>query len=80
MDALASVASRPAVLIQGSATGYYGDRGDVPAAEDAPAGRGFLAEVAEKWEASTAGAEALGVRRAVARTAVVLDGHGGALP
>ena len=80
MDALASVASRPAVLVQGSATGYYGDRGDIPAAEDAPVGRGFLAEVAEKWEASTAEAEALGVRRAVARTAVVLDSHGGALP
>ena len=80
MDALASVSSRPAVLVQGSATGYYGDRGDAPAAEDAPVGRGFLAEVAEKWEASTAGAEALGVRRAVARTAVVLDGQGGALP
>jgi uncharacterized protein (TIGR01777 family) len=80
MDALASVTARPRVLVQGSATGYYGDRGDAPAAEDAPAGRGFLAEVAAQWEASTAGAEALGVRRAVARTAVVLDGRGGALP
>jgi len=80
MDALAAVRKRPAVLIQASATGYYGDRGDVPTAEDAPVGRGFLAEVAEKWEASTTGAEALGVRRAVARTAVVLDGQGGALP
>ncbi len=80
MDALATVSSRPAVLVQGSATGYYGDRGEAPAAEDGPVGRGFLAEVAAKWEASTAGAEALGVRRVVARTAVVLDGRGGALP
>ncbi|MFU2209965.1 TIGR01777 family oxidoreductase [Solidesulfovibrio sp. C21] len=80
MDALSRVSARPEVLIQGSATGYYGDRGDTPVAEDAPAGTGFLAEVARRWEASTAGAEALGVRRAVIRTAVVLGAGGGALP
>ncbi|EFL50501.1 protein of unknown function DUF1731 [Solidesulfovibrio fructosivorans JJ]] len=80
MDALSRAPALPDVLIQGSATGYYGDRGDVPIAEDAPAGAGFLAEVACRWEASTAGAEALGLRRAVIRTAVVLGAGGGALP
>uniref|UniRef100_I2Q1P2 TIGR01777 family protein n=1 Tax=Desulfovibrio sp. U5L TaxID=596152 RepID=I2Q1P2_9BACT len=80
MDALSRTSARPAVLIQGSATGYYGDRGGVPTDEDAPAGSGFLAEVASRWEASTAKAEALGLRRVVVRTAVVLGPGGGALP
>ena len=80
MDALGRVAAKPAVLIQGSATGYYGDRGEALTTEDAPRGTGFLAEVADKWEASTAAAPALGVRRVVVRTSVVLDAGGGALP
>ncbi|MHC1789231.1 TIGR01777 family oxidoreductase [Solidesulfovibrio sp.] len=79
MDALGRVAAKPAVLVQGSATGYYGDRGEAPTDEDAPRGAGFLAGVADGWEASTAGAQALGVRRVVIRTAVVLGRGGGAL-
>jgi len=80
MDALQQVSGRPGVLLQGSATGYYGDRGAAPTDEDAPRGTGFLAEVAERWEASTAGAEAMGVRRVIVRTAVVLGRDGGAFP
>lgn len=80
MDALGRVSVLPSVLVQGSATGYYGDRGEIPTDEDAPNGTGFLAEVARRWEASTVGVEALGVRRVVVRTAVVLGPGGGALP
>jgi hypothetical protein len=80
LDALSRVADRPKVLVQGSATGYYGDRGDAPIDEDACPGTGFLADLAARWEASTAGAEALGVRRVIIRTAVVLGPDGGALP
>lgn len=80
MDALSRCAAPPAVLVQGSATGWYGDRGSVATDETAPAGRGFLAELARDWEASTAGAEGLGLRRVVIRTAVVLGHGGGALP
>ncbi|MEA4857356.1 MAG: TIGR01777 family oxidoreductase [Solidesulfovibrio sp.] len=80
MEALSGVAAPPAVLVQGSATGYYGDRGELPTDESAPCGQGFLAGLARDWEASTAGAEALGIRRVVARTAVVLGAGGGALP
>lgn len=81
MDALARAAARgvrPAVLAQGSAVGYYGPRGREPVDEAEPRGQGFLAQVAAAWEASTAGAEALGVRRVVLRTSMVL-GPGGAL-
>lgn len=80
LEALAETGRRPAMLLQASAVGYYGDRGDTVLDEDAPAGQGFLAEVASRWEASTAVAETLGVRRAVIRTAVVLGRDGGALP
>jgi len=80
LDALGRVADPPRVLVQGAATGYYGDRGDLPTDENSPRGSGFLAEVAGRWEASTAAAETMGVRRVVLRTAVVLGRHGGALP
>jgi len=80
--AAARLADRPpAVLVQGSAVGYYGVRPSVRGEvldESAPSGDGFLAEVCREWEASSAGVEEIGVRRAVARTGMVL-GPGGAL-
>jgi uncharacterized protein (TIGR01777 family) len=82
-SAATRLAARPPVaLVQGSAVGYYGVR---PSAhgevldESAPSGDGFLAEVCREWEASSAGVEEAGVRRAVVRTGVVLGPGGGAL-
>jgi len=80
MAALQEAKSRPRVLLQGSAVGYYGACGDEMVEESHPAGHDFLAEVCVEWEASTAGAEALGVRRPVLRTGIVLSDQGGALP
>ena len=71
---------RPKVLLQASAVGYYGDRGDALVGEDTPPGDDFLARLCVDWEASTAPVEALGVRRVVLRTGVVLTREGGALP
>lgn len=74
-------AERPRVLLQASAVGYYGPReDDTPLTEAAPPGDDFLARVCIDWEASTTPVEALGVRRAILRTGVVLSPHGGALP
>lgn len=67
---------RPKVVIQASAIGFYGPRGADPVAEDAPSGNSFLAEVSKKWEASTAGVESYGVRRAIIRTSMVLGCEG----
>lgn len=78
--AIAEAPRRPRVLVQGSAIGYYGDRGDEPVDEATPPGQGFLAEVACAWEAASEPVEALGVRRPIARTALVLSRRGGALP
>jgi hypothetical protein len=80
MAAIRAAAPRPRVLLQASAVGYYGPRGDEPVDESAPPGGDFLARVCIDWEAATAEAEALGVRRAVLRTGVVLARDGGALP
>ncbi|MBL3581990.1 TIGR01777 family oxidoreductase [Oleidesulfovibrio alaskensis] len=83
-DALSRLHTRPAVLVQASATGYYGSAqpptDPLLAAEDAPPGSGFLADTTVRWEASTLEAESMGVRRVVLRTGMVLGTHGGALP
>jgi len=70
----------PEVLLQGSGIDYYGPRGDQEVSEDDPPGDDFLARVVVEWEAASAPAEALGVRRVPLRTAMVLARGGGALP
>ena len=78
VEAIRSATTKPEALICGSAIGFYGDRGDEEITETTPAGRGFLAETVQAWEAEAAQAE--GVRVAMIRTAVVLGARGGALP
>lgn len=78
LQAVEQVGTPPGVLIQGSAVGFYGPCGTAPINEFAESGSGFLAEVARRWEASTAPLEALGTRRCIIRTGMVL-GNGGAL-
>lgn len=68
----------PAVLVSGSADGYYGDTGDTPADETSPRGDTFLAEVAESWEQAAVPAHDAGIRVAHLRTGMVVSRHGGA--
>jgi uncharacterized protein (TIGR01777 family) len=70
---------RPRVLLSASGMDYYGARGDEEIDESAPPGEGFLAAVCVAWEAAAQEAAALGLRVAIARTAVALDPDGGAL-
>jgi uncharacterized protein (TIGR01777 family) len=70
---LATLERKPAVLVSGSATGFYGDGGDGELSEEAPRGDGFLAELCEAWEAEAQRAEGLGVRVVRARTGVVVE-------
>jgi uncharacterized protein (TIGR01777 family) len=77
--AIAAAQHKPAVLLQSSASGYYGKRGDEPLDESAaPANPCFESEVCAQWEQSTAAVDALGVRRVIVRTGVVIDRGGGA--
>jgi uncharacterized protein len=73
-----TLAGKDRVLIQASATGIYGDRGE-EIDESAARGKGFLAEVCEAWERETALMRNSGGRVAILRFGVVLDKKGGAL-
>jgi uncharacterized protein len=70
---------RPAALVSGSASGYYGPHGDERVGEDAPAGDDFLAAVSVAWEREAMEAEGLGMRVVIVRTGIVLDADSGAL-
>jgi uncharacterized protein (TIGR01777 family) len=76
---LASLPSKPSVLISASAIGYYGDRGDEPIDEASSPGDGFLANVCQQWEAATQPARDADIRVVNLRIGVVLTPKGGAL-
>lgn len=77
--AVAAMAVKPRVVLSGSATGYYGDRGDEQLDERSAPGTGFLADVAKAWEAAAEPIAQAGVRLVLLRTGVVLSPDGGAL-
>jgi uncharacterized protein (TIGR01777 family) len=67
------------VLVNASAIGYYGPRGDEELTEDSAPGADFLAKLCVDWEQAARAAESAGVRVAMVRVGVVLDKEGGAL-
>jgi uncharacterized protein (TIGR01777 family) len=78
--AIEAADTKPAVVIQSSAVGYYGIHpNSVNITEDSPSGNDWLSDVCRQWEASTQAVEAMGVRRAIIRTGVVLSFEEGAL-
>src|SRR6185437_15783585 len=76
---LAGAAHPPAVLLCGSAIGWYGDTGGQQVDESGPAGRGFLAGVVRDWEAAADPARNAGIRVVYLRSGVVLSRRGGVL-
>ncbi|WP_165228473.1 TIGR01777 family oxidoreductase [Aquisphaera insulae] len=79
VEAIRIARTRPQALVQASAIGYYGPRGDEELTEPAPSGTDFLAVVCREWEHASDPVEDLGVRRAIIRIGVVLAASGGAL-
>lgn len=79
VSAVARANEKPRFLINGSAVGYYGPRGDETVTEDAGPGGDFLAQTCREWEAEASKAEAYGLRVVTLRTGVVLGRNGGAL-
>jgi uncharacterized protein (TIGR01777 family) len=77
--AIKQASRRPKVLVHGSAIGYYGPHADEELDESSPSGTDFLAVVCRECEDVTEPVEALGVRRAIVRTGIVLSQSGGAL-
>src|SRR2546429_6796901 len=76
VEAIAAARRKPRVLVNASAVGYYGGRGDEVLDETAGPGADFLAGVVQKWEAE---AQRAPIRSVQVRTGVVLSAHGGAL-
>lgn len=79
VEAIRVARSRPAVFINASAVGFYGDRGDEPLTESASPGTGFLADLVVDWEAAAMSAQELGCRTVLLRMGVVVGPGGGAL-
>lgn len=69
----------PRVLVSTSAIGFYGDRADEKLTEASPAGKGFLAGLAQEWERAADPARAAGVRVVHPRIGIVLWPQSGAL-
>ena len=80
VDWIGRQAQRPAVLVSGSAVGWYGDGGEQALDETmAPVGTDFASQLCMAWEAAALAAEALGMRVVLLRTGLVLAAEGGFL-
>ena len=78
IEALRKAPPRERVLVNASAVGYYGLRGDEVLDESGTRGEGFLAELVEKWETAARHAEPF-ARLVIPRFGVALSAEGGAL-
>ncbi len=79
VDAIANTRNWPKVLLNGSAIGYYGPRGDESLTEEAQPGGDFLSRVCIDWESEAKRLEGHGVRVLTLRTGLVLGKGGAAL-
>lgn len=79
VEGLSRTTPRPRTLLSASASGFYGDGGDTVLTEDAPRGRGFLADLCVEWEREAHAAEPLGVRTVLLRITLPLHPQGGLL-
>lgn len=71
---------RPAVLISGSAVGWYGDGGERELTEQSqPVKEDFASHLCIAWEETAQRAQALGLRVVLVRTGLVLSSQGGFL-
>jgi len=79
VSAISKARVRPKFLVNASATGYYGPRGDERLTEEAGPGKDFLARTCIEWEEEATRAESYGLRVVRLRTGIVLGRGGGAL-
>ena len=78
-SALKGLRRPPRVLVQASAIGGYGDRGDEVLTETSPFGHGFLPDLCRDWESASAPARDAGIRVVPLRFGIILSARGGAL-
>ncbi len=77
VKAIKNASTPPSVLVQASATGFYGDRGDEILDESSQIGTGFLSETAKQWESQVLPMQESNTRCAIGRIGVVLGMGGG---
>lgn len=77
LDAVRMEDCAPKALLQASAVGYYGHRGDAIITESSFAGEGFRADVCKVWERIP---RDLPTRQVILRIGIVLSLESGALP
>ena len=78
VEALRGAPAKPRALVNASAVGIYGDRGDEQLDESSARGSGFLADVVAAWEAAAREAQSV-ARVVLLRFGIVLAADGGAL-
>lgn len=78
-EMLARLNKPPQLLINASAIGYYGDRGEEVLDESSSQGKGFLADVCGRWETAADAAKQARIRVVKLRMGMVLSPNGGAL-
>lgn len=76
VNAINAAENKPKVLISGSASGIYGDRGDELLTEQSSKGTGFLSDLAFAWEEE---AQKANTRVVLVRTTMVMSKKLGAL-
>jgi uncharacterized protein (TIGR01777 family) len=79
VELFAASTQPPAVLISGSAAGYYGDLGEVVVTEDEPPHNEFTHKLCARWEQIACEAQSDHTRVCLLRTGVVLAPKGGIL-
>ena len=79
VGAVGKMNAKPAVWINASAIGIYGDRGEEILDEASAPGGDFLAGLARDWEAEAQRAEAFRTRIVLMRFGIILAKDGGAL-
>lgn len=79
VDLINASETPPSVLISGSATGYYGDLGEVVVTEEEPPHNEFTHKLCARWEQIACEAQSDKTRVCLLRTGVVLAPKGGIL-
>jgi uncharacterized protein len=79
VQAIAGLERKPSVLVNQSAVGFYGDRGEAIVEESSGPGETYDSVVVQEWEKAAREIEPSGVRLVIVRTGQVLDARGGML-
>jgi uncharacterized protein len=74
-----STGKRPGLFLSASATGIYGDRGNLELNESSGPGNGFLADLCRDWEGAAMTAADSGARVVCLRFGIILSRDGGLL-